>query len=361
MDTATRASGDTPAEGAPADSTQPSAPPTSAPDAAVTLSFGGDVHFEGPLASLAKAQPDRMFGGVKAPLLGADISTINIETAIAVNGSKVAKAFNFKAHPDVLKSLVDQGIDVLGMANNHSLDFGQSGFAETLQAVQRFGSPTIGMGSTATEAFAPRIVERQGAKIAFVGASDVIDANLVSTWAATDQRPGIAYAKNRSAIVAAVRSARTQANTVVVFLHWGTEKQTCPNDSQRELVKLLSDAGADVIVGSHAHRVMGAGYYGSTYVAYGLGNFMFKGPAGEGNVSGVLTMSVQGRSVTQPTWHPAAIGGDFVPRLLTGKAETDAVSKFNQLRACANLSEKPTATGTPPAAASTSNAVPEST
>jgi poly-gamma-glutamate synthesis protein (capsule biosynthesis protein) len=144
-------------------------------------------------------------------------------------------------------------------------------------------------------------------------------------------------------LVAAVEAARADTDTLVVFLHWGTEKQTCPNQAQLDLAPRLVAAGAGVVVGSHAHRVLGGGYLGGAYVDYGLGNFVFySGGSGAGAETGVLTLTATGRQISDPVWHPARIGSDDLPRLLTGDAAAAASAKWDALRPCTGLSPLPT-------------------
>jgi poly-gamma-glutamate synthesis protein (capsule biosynthesis protein) len=104
-----------------------------------------------------------------------------------------------------------------------------------------------------------------------------------------------------------------------VYVHWGVEGATCPTPLQKTLARQLVDAGADVVVGSHSHRVEGAGRLGNGFVAYGLGNFVFYNEAGESGVSGVLELTVAARRVERAQWVPAAIRSG-VPTPLTGSA-----------------------------------------
>ena len=96
----------------------------------------------------------------------------------------------------------------------------------------------------------------KGQRIAVIGATQVLDDNLITAWTATDTQAGLASAKEVPRLVAAVQAARATNDTVVVFLHWGVEKQTCPSASQQELARTLVDAGADIVVGGHAHRLL---------------------------------------------------------------------------------------------------------
>lgn len=312
----------------------------------MTFAFAGDVHFESNLAGLLGSRPNTLLAGVQPLLKDADVSVVNLETAITDGaGAKAAKQFTFATRPAALDSLTSQGVDVIGMANNHGMDFGKAGLDQTLAAIKARNAPVIGIGANEADAYKPWTKTIKNQRIAVIAATDVLDANLVAAWTAGPNQGGLASAKRRDRLVQAVREARANADTLVVFLHWGTEGSTCPNAAQPELAKALIDAGADMVIGSHAHRVQGAGYLGKAYVAYGLGNFQFysgsRGAGNPGNTSGVLTLTATGRQVSAPQWHPARIGGDNLPVLLSGAAADQAVSAWSALRGCANLAEKP--------------------
>ncbi len=227
----------------------------------VTLAFGGDTHFEGNLASLLRSNPSGMFAPIAPTLAGADVAMVNLETAIATGGSPDPKNYNFRAPPSAFEALRAAGVDVVTMANNHGRDYGPEGLAETLSAKQQTPLKVLGIGANATEAYAPWITEVKGQRLAFFAATDVLDDWLITPWTATDTQAGLASTKDAAVdrLVAGIRAVRPTVDTVVVDLHWGVEGATCPSPRQQELARQLIAAGADVIVGSHAHRVMTAG------------------------------------------------------------------------------------------------------
>jgi poly-gamma-glutamate capsule biosynthesis protein CapA/YwtB (metallophosphatase superfamily) len=106
-----------------------------------------------------------------------------------------------------------------------------------------------------------------------------------------------------------------------VFLHWGLEKSYCPTARQRDLAQRLAAAGADVVVGSHAHVVEPGTRIGHTVVKYGLGNFQFYSNGGLFGQSGVFTVTVTRAGVGTATWRPADVVSG-APMLLTGSAAT---------------------------------------
>src|SRR5690606_4017424 len=114
------------------------------------------------------------------------------------------------------------------------------------------------------------VVDVRGHRIAVLAATQVLDSHLIEEWTAGPGKPGLASAKRVDRLVEAVRAAAAGADTVVVFLHWGIETHTCPAPRQQELAHALVEAGADIVVGGHAHRLQGGGRLGDAVVHYGL-------------------------------------------------------------------------------------------
>jgi poly-gamma-glutamate synthesis protein (capsule biosynthesis protein) len=222
------------------------------------------------------------------------------------------------------------------MANNHGEDYGPQGLLDSLAASATSHFPVIGIGNNAAQAFAPFRVTIKGQRIAVIGATQVIDANLITAWTATDTQPGLASAKDAPRLVAAVQTARATSDTVIVFLHWGVETHTCPSVDQQTLARQLVAAGADIVIGGHAHRLQGAGRMGPAFVGYGLGNFAFYVKGGEGAKSGVVKVTATGRDIDSYQFVPALISGG-VPLPLSGAAATNAVASWNGLRNCTGL------------------------
>ena len=178
--------------------------------------------------------------------------------------------------------------------------------------------------------------------MAIVAATQVIADNLVSTWTASATQPGVASAIDPTQLVREVQQVRRSADTVIVYVHWGTETQACPNPQQEPLAEQLVKAGADIVIGSDAHVLLGGGYLGGAYVDYGLGNFAFYDNTAPETDSGALVITAQGRHITGAVWRPATILNGL-PQPLTGAPATAAVQSWNAARGCTNLSATPSA------------------
>lgn len=331
----------------PADTPSSPAEAVPAPPAEpLTIAFAGDVHFEGQLANRL-SDPATAMGPMASILASADIAIVNLETAITTRGEPQSKEFTFRSPPSAMTALLASGVDLATMANNHGLDYGPVSVPDALAASAATGLPIIGIGENAAQAYAPVIITVRGQRVAFLAATAVLDSGLISSWSASADQPGIATALdgNNDALVAAVRAVRPDVDTVVVDLHYGSDLQTCPTAIQRAVAEDVVDAGADIVVGQHAHVVLGGGYKGSAYVDFGLGNFEFyvsgSGPTAD---TGVLVLTVTGRSVTNPIWTPGRIAGGL-PTQLTGSASDAALAEWDSLRDCAGLTTTPTGAG----------------
>lgn len=229
------------------------------------------------------------FNSSSAWLHAADVALANLECALtdrsALPGAQgnASTPYRLIAPPAAASSLAAAGIDIAGLANNHTLDAGPAGLNDIVQALDRAGVGVIGAGSDAVSASTPLVRTIRGLKVAFlaynaVNSPDPVQPGwVVATW-------------QREAAVTAVRRAAIQSDAVVVSLHWGYEYQFQASSTQVSLAQALIAAGADLVIGHHPHvaqeillqqRADGS----SGLAALSLGNFVFDqgapSPAGE--------------------------------------------------------------------------------
>jgi poly-gamma-glutamate capsule biosynthesis protein CapA/YwtB (metallophosphatase superfamily) len=320
----------------PARTTQQQPPSRLGSGRPVTFAFGGDVHFEGVLSSKLAASPSTVLAPI-APTLGeADIAMANLETAVTNEGAAAAKTFVFRTPASAFEALRGGSIDVVSMANNHGMDYGEEGLRDSLAAARRYRFPVVGIGVDGKRAYAPWRRTVRGQRIAILGATQVLDDHLISSWTAGPGKPGLASAKDVPRLVQEVRRARRTSDTVVVYLHWGVELVGCPTTDQRTLARQLVSAGADIVVGGHAHRLLGAGRMGKAFVGYGLGNFVWYGTSELSTQTGVLFVTATGRRIDSYRWEPARIV-DGVPRPLSGSERRSESAGWRELRGCTGL------------------------
>jgi poly-gamma-glutamate synthesis protein (capsule biosynthesis protein) len=312
----------------------------------VTLAFGGDVHFAGAVGTRLAADPTTALGPTVSQLLsGADIRMVTLETAVTTNATCPQvqnKTFHFVAPATAITALQGASINVATEANDHAVDCGTAGLTETLSIASQANFPLVGVGHTDTQAFAPYRVTINGQRIAIIAATQIIPPNLDSVWTATSSQPGVASAVDPTELIRAVQQARRTSDTVVVYMRWGTEVQACPNAQQEPLAQQLVNAGADIVIGANAHVLLGAGYLGSAYIDYGLGNFAFYDNTPPETSSGALVITTVGRHVTGATWKPATILAGL-PQPLTGAPAATALAGWQAARSCTNLAPTPSA------------------
>ncbi len=238
----------------------------------VTLVFAGDVMLDdGPGRTVAAGgDPLAPFAAL---LADADYRIGNLECPIATGGKPLDnKIFSFRADPRVLRVLKGR-FDALAVSNNHAGDYGKEAFMETLAFLEGAGIRAFGGGRDLAAAHAPLWIEKKGLRIAVLGYNEFKPRSF-EAGAAT---PGIAWSED-SQVIADIRAARAAgADVVIPFMHWGWEREPEPTERQRSLARLMIDAGADFVVGGHAHVTQGAEVYKGRPIVYSLGNFVFDG------------------------------------------------------------------------------------
>jgi hypothetical protein len=304
-----------------------------------TVSFAGDVHFSGRVRARLNRNPATAFAQAAAGLRKADLTMVNLETAITTGGDEQNKLFTFRTPPAALTALRDAGIDVATMANNHGADYGTSGLHDSLAAIKASGFPVIGIGKDAAHAFAPFTTTLNGVKVAIIAADQVQDETTLSLFSAGPGKPGVANGYSPR-LITAVRHAKAAGYVVIVYLHWGIEYQTCPSGDQTQLAGQLAQAGASAVVGTHAHVLQGAGWRrDGTYVAYGLGNYLWWMSFGNNqDDNGVLTLTFRHSAVVADRFAPSHLDGRGVPMPATGAQRRRILAEWNGDRQCTDLS-----------------------
>lgn len=254
----------------------------------VKLIFVGDILLDdGPGRAIAAGRDP--LAAFETLLADADYRIGNLECPVATVGQPLdSKIYNFRAHPRVLAVLKGR-FDALAVSNNHSGDYGQAAFLETLDHLKQAGIASFGGGRNLAEAHAPLWIEKHGLRIAVLGYNEF----KPRSFEAGPHWPGVAWSED-SQVIADIRAARTAgADVVIPFMHWGWEREPFPTERQRSLARLLIDAGADAVVGGHPHVTQGTETYRGKPIIYSLGNFVFDGfelPAAK--IGWLLQMSV---------------------------------------------------------------------
>lgn len=247
----------------------------------IRLGFAGDVLLtERNTAWYDAGGVDNIVGpGLLDYMTSTDLMTVNEEFPFSDRGEPMeGKEFTFKAATQYTSYLTDLGIDLVSLANNHALDYGTDAFLDTMDALDAAGIAYIGGGHDIEEASRPYTFEVSGVKFAVFAASRVIP---VHTWNAGKSSPGMFTTYSPQALDRAITAAKETADYCIVFVHWGVERNDYIEDYQRSLAASYIDAGADLVLGSHAHVMQGMEFIKGIPVVYGMGNYLFGGNTGD--------------------------------------------------------------------------------
>ncbi|MDT3425134.1 poly-gamma-glutamate synthesis protein (capsule biosynthesis protein) [Paenibacillus forsythiae] len=250
-----------------------SAPNQASASDRVSLVFAGDILLDGYVGDqIAKYGVNYPFLKVAPVLKTADVAFANLETPVSTRGQAADKTFAFRSRPGTLAGLNYAGIDGVTVANNHILDYGQTAMLDTLSFLDKYGIGRTGAGKDMDEAFKPYTRYVKGKKIAVLGVSRVLSD---PSWYAGRNKPGAASAYSTEPLLGKIRQAAKASDFTVVYIHWNQEFKDYPLQASRQLARQMIDSGADLIIGSHSHCLMGVEYYKHKPVYYSLGNFVF--------------------------------------------------------------------------------------
>ncbi|WP_310609836.1 CapA family protein [Limnohabitans sp.] len=276
---------------------------------AVSVVIAGDIMLEGgPDRAIRRGQDP--FAGVAHLFKNADIRLGNLECVVATVGSvEPEKPNTFRVHPRGLK-YVRRHFDAVGLANNHSGDFGPKAFTQMLGLLKQSGVGYYGGGHHLKEAHQPLLMERHGIRIAFLGYNEFQPRN----FEADHDRAGVAWSEDEQVVRDIVDARRVwKADVVIPVMHWGWE-ESIANARQRELARLMVDAGADAVIGGHPHRVQDTEQYKGKPIFYSLGNFVFEGfPDKVNNLGWVVRLAIDRQGVRDWKIHEVHIDQQGLP------------------------------------------------
>ena len=198
--------------------------------------------------------PEYFLKNVRSIFEEDDLTIVNMEGTLTEETTRVEKQFAFKGDPDYVKILTSSSVEAANVANNHSHDYGEKSFQDTVNILETNGIQTFGYDNVA-------IMEIKGIRVGMFGIYE-LDDHLERI---PQVKKDIAKLKEQ------------QADIIVAVFHWSNELVTVPDENQVTLAHLAIDEGADVVVGHHPHVVQGIEKYKGKIIAYSLGNFCFGG------------------------------------------------------------------------------------
>ena len=272
---------------------------------------------------------DYAFAGSAAELRKGDILVGNLEAPLTCGGTEFSgKKFRFRTRPEAADALSRAGFTVLTLANNHIMDFGADGLADTLGALDRAGILHTGAGATLAEARREALVTVKGKRVAFLAYSLTFPKEFYAGAGHSGAAQGGAD-RVRDDIVRARRSAEY----VVISFHWGAELAGTPKPYQQQSAHAAIDAGADLVLGHHPHVLQGIERYRGKTILYSLGNFAFGSMSRAADRSMIARITLGGADQTVEVVPLNVFNSEvrFRPAILTGKRGDEVIDRLNRL------------------------------
>jgi poly-gamma-glutamate synthesis protein (capsule biosynthesis protein) len=267
------------------------------------------------------------FGSLKKIFGRHDIIFGNLETTLSCRGVPIQKRTPIRTDPDKIVYLRNTYFDIVNLANNHIMDYGEVGLFDTISILKQKDIKFVGAGADIKAALKPVIFERNKLTVGFIGFTS---AGLI----AKEENGGCAPL-NKELIIKYLAELRKKVDIVVVSLHWGIEYVFYPSPEQQKLARTLIDNGADLIIGHHPHVVQGIEKYRDKLIIYSLGNCNF-GVEQDKNYKGAdigIIVSVEFSKDKIPKYEliPIKINSNYQPVLLGGSEKSKVLDFIDKI------------------------------
>ena len=290
--------------------------------------LGTDVNFDQSTSFDAfyqmKNDPGYFFQKVKDIFTADDLTVANMEGTLTTSNDRQQKTFAFKGDPSYTEILTQGGVEATNLANNHSHDYGDQSYEDTIQYLEAAGITTFGYDRTA-------VMDVKGIKVGLIGIYELKD--------------GLG---RQQQVIDTIQAVKDQgAQVIVVSFHWGTEKSNVPDDIQKTLAHLAVDQGADLVVGHHPHVLQGIEKYQGKNIVYSLGNFCFggnKNPSDKDTMIFQQTFTVENGELVEDNVTniiPCSLSSEsgynnYQPMVLEGSEKERVLQKIEEFSAALN-------------------------
>lgn len=265
----------------------------------------------------------------------ADLMVANNEFSFSDRGVPLPnKYYTFRGSPSRVSIYHEMGVDLVSLANNHVYDYGEDAFLDTITTLDNADIAHVGAGKNKEEAQEPYYYIIGGYKVAFISATRA--EKFILTPEATETQSGVFRCYDPEELLSLIKTTKQESDYVIVLLHWGKEDSHDLEQVQIDTGKQYIDAGADLIVGSHAHVLQGMEYYNDKLIAYNLGDFIFNR---EDKDTGILSMNIHNDGTLSYQFIPCH-QKDYKTTLLANDAYSNAIANMNSWSINATLDEE---------------------
>ena len=299
-------------------------------DGEITLLFAGDILLDDEYAVMAtmKKRENGVFDSYSEETMremqSADIFMVNNEFTYTNRGTPTeGKTFTFRADPECAAILLDMGVDIVSLANNHAYDFGEISMLDTFDTLNNIEMPYVGAGLNLDDAAQTIYFEVEDTKIGIVSATQIERVSNPDTKPATETSPGVFRCFSETRIYDEIAKAKENCDFVVAYVHWGTESTDELDWSQPDISVKLAEAGADLIVGAHPHVLQEIANVKGVPTIFSLGNYLFNSGTCD---TGLLKVTLQDKELKSFQFIPAKQSGCYT-KILDG-AEKERVLSY---------------------------------
>ncbi|MCR4305062.1 MAG: CapA family protein [Gallionella sp.] len=303
----------------------------------IVISAVGDIMLDGTARPVLTEQGyDYPFAQMRQYFSDAQIVFGNVEGPLTNRGEpEPDKKYVFRSPPAKVSAALKQaGFNVVSLANNHTLDYGADGLAQTIEALEAAGIRHAGAGADLQAARQPVMFQVDGQRIAILAYSMTLPENFF----AGINKAGTAFA-HEDQVRDDVMAARKQADIVLVSFHWGQEGKTELRDYQTKVGHLAIDSGASAVIGHHPHILQGIERYKDGIIIYSLGNFTFGSYSMNAARSVVAKLRFRNGSLQKLQLFPINVNNfevQFQPQPLYGEAADAVITGLQTLSAALN-------------------------
>jgi poly-gamma-glutamate synthesis protein (capsule biosynthesis protein) len=247
---------------------------------AVKVSLAGDLFLtRGMQDKIKEYGMDYPYQKVRKVFLDSDISFANLECPLTKSNKSTIKSkkYIFKEDPLNAFAIKRAGINVLGIANNHTMDYGPQGLIDTMNALNDAGILYTGGGVSKEEAHKPIFINKSGIRIGFLSYSEFPPEGYFNF----DHKPDVSFLDNENLEIE-IKEAKNKCDWLIVSFHWGREFVKTSSSSQKATAHQAIDSGADFVVGHHPHVLQEVEKYKGRLIFYSLGNLTFDKTEPEG-------------------------------------------------------------------------------
>ncbi len=272
---------------------------------------------------------DYPFRQIRPLLETADLVFVNLEAPFGTRGTPAEKAYTFLVDTSLVNVLEAGRVNLVSIANNHMLDYGEEALLETMALLKRRGIAYSGAGRNLAEARRAAQVKIGNTKIALAAYSLTFPESF---WA-TDTSAGTCFPYH-TFVYKDIQRLKRENDLVIVSCHWGEELRETPKPYQIKLAHRLINAGADVVLGHHPHVVQGIELYRGKLIAYSLGNFIFGSYSENVRDSMILSLEFARDTLMGGQIYPISVYNrevNFQPQLLKGESRQRFIDRLNQL------------------------------